>query len=39
MNEHLKVTIVFISHDPDDKQYARSLIVLSDGRITEESRG
>ena len=38
LNGHLKVTIIFISHDPTDKQYARSLIVLSDGKITEESK-
>lgn len=35
LNSHLNVTIIFISHDPTDKQYAKSLIVLSDGRITE----
>ncbi len=35
LNSQLKVTIIFISHDPTDKQYARSLIVLSDGRIAE----
>ncbi len=38
LNSQLKVTIIFISHDPTDKQYARSLIVLSDGRITEENK-
>ena len=37
LNSQLKVTIIFISHDPTDKQYARSLIVLSDGKISEES--
>ena len=35
LNSQLKVTIVFI---PADKQYARSLIVLSDGRITEREQ-
>ena len=35
LNGHLRVTIIFISHDPTDKQFARSLIVLSDGRIAE----
>ena len=38
LNSHLKVTIIFISHDPTDKQYARSLLVLSDGKITQESK-
>ena len=38
LNGHLKVTIIFISHDPTDKQYANSLIVLSDGKIAEESK-
>ncbi|MBI4180315.1 MAG: ABC transporter ATP-binding protein [Chloroflexi bacterium] len=36
LNAQLKVTIIFISHDPSDKQYAKSLIVLSDGRIAQE---
>jgi putative ABC transport system ATP-binding protein len=35
LNRELKVTIIFISHDPTDKKYARSIIVLSDGRIAE----
>lgn len=38
LNSQLKVTVIFISHDPTDKQFARSLIVLSDGKITEESK-
>lgn len=38
MNNELGVTIVFVSHDPDDKVYARNVIVLSDGRITENRR-
>jgi putative ABC transport system ATP-binding protein len=33
LNKDMKVTVVFVSHDPDDKQYARNLIVLSDGKI------
>jgi ABC-type cobalamin/Fe3+-siderophores transport system ATPase subunit len=32
----MKVTIIFVSHDPDDKKYARGLIVLSDGKIVTE---
>ncbi|MFH1032537.1 MAG: ABC transporter ATP-binding protein [Chloroflexota bacterium] len=35
LNSELNVTIIFVSHDPDDKKYAKSLIVLSDGRIVE----
>jgi len=35
LNSELKVTIIFISHDPADRKYAQSVIVLSDGRITE----
>jgi putative ABC transport system ATP-binding protein len=35
LNSELKVTIIFISHDPADRKYARNVIVLSDGRITE----
>jgi putative ABC transport system ATP-binding protein len=33
LNQEMKVTIIFVSHDPDDKKYARGLIVLSDGKI------
>lgn len=35
LNSELKVTIIFVSHDPTDRKYARSLIMLSDGRIVE----
>ena len=38
LNGHLEVTVIFISHDPADRQYARKFIVLSDGKITEESK-
>ena len=38
LNAELKVTIIFISHDPDDKKYARSVILLSDGRIVERGQ-
>lgn len=39
LNRETGITIVFVSHDPDDKQYAGRLIVLSDGKIVprEES--
>jgi putative ABC transport system ATP-binding protein len=33
LNREMKITIIFVSHDPDDKKYARGLIVLSDGKI------
>lgn len=36
LNQEMKVTILFVSHDPDDKKYARGLIMLSDGRIITE---
>jgi putative ABC transport system ATP-binding protein len=38
LNAELKVTVIFVSHDPADKKYARNLIFLSDGRITERNR-
>lgn len=36
LNREVKVTVIFVSHDPDDKEYARSLIVLSDGKMVKE---
>jgi putative ABC transport system ATP-binding protein len=33
LNKDTGVTIVFVSHDPDDKQYAERLIMLSDGKL------
>ena len=36
LNQEMKVTIIFVSHDPDDKRYARNLIVLSDGKMVKE---
>ena len=38
LNAELKVTIIFISHDPDDKKYARNVILLSDGKIAERAQ-
>jgi putative ABC transport system ATP-binding protein len=35
LNRELKVTIAFVSHDPDDRKYARRTITLSDGKIVE----
>ncbi|MGH3404507.1 MAG: ABC transporter ATP-binding protein [Streptosporangiaceae bacterium] len=36
LRDTLGVTVVFVSHDPDDAQYATQLIHLSDGRIAED---
>ena len=36
LNQELKVTVIFVSHDPADKQYARREIMLQDGKISEE---
>ena len=33
LNDTLGVTVMFVSHDPDDAQYATQLVRLSDGRI------
>lgn len=35
LNRELNVTIIFVSHDPTDRQYAQTVIMLSDGRIVE----
>jgi putative ABC transport system ATP-binding protein len=35
LNIDTNVTIIFVSHDPDDKKYADQLIFLKDGKITE----
>ena len=36
LNKELGVTIVFVSHDPDDKNYANRFIFLKDGRQVPE---
>jgi putative ABC transport system ATP-binding protein len=36
LNRDMKVTVVFVSHDPDDSKYALNVITLSDGRIVGE---
>jgi putative ABC transport system ATP-binding protein len=33
LNRDMNVTVVFVSHDPDDRKYARSVLALSDGQI------
>lgn len=35
MNEELGVTILFVSHESDDRRFAKNLIVLRDGEIVE----
>jgi len=35
LNKEMKVTIIFVSHDPDDKKYASRVIYLSDGKIID----
>jgi putative ABC transport system ATP-binding protein len=35
LNTTLGVTVVFVSHDPADAQYATRLIYLADGRLSE----
>ena len=35
MNADLGVTIVFVSHDPDHREYASDLLYLRDGQIVE----
>ena len=35
LNKELGVTIAFVSHDPEDKKYAQTVITLRDGKIVE----
>jgi putative ABC transport system ATP-binding protein len=36
LNSDMNVTVIFVSHDPSDKQYARHILTLGDGKIIEE---
>jgi putative ABC transport system ATP-binding protein len=36
LNQEMNVTVVFVSHDPADKSYARRTIYLSDGKMAGE---
>jgi putative ABC transport system ATP-binding protein len=36
LNHEMKVTVIFVSHDPADKTYARRQVVLSDGKLSED---
>jgi putative ABC transport system ATP-binding protein len=33
LNTDMKVTVIFVSHDPEDKKYARRIIQLKDGHM------
>ena len=35
LNRDMGVTVIFVSHDQDDRKYARYVILLSDGRIIQ----
>ncbi|HEY8044691.1 MAG TPA: ABC transporter ATP-binding protein [Streptosporangiaceae bacterium] len=39
LNETLGVTVVFVSHDPDDARYASQLVHLSDGKLADGTPG
>ena len=39
LNETLGVTVVFVSHDPDDARYASQLVHLSDGQLVNGTPG
>jgi putative ABC transport system ATP-binding protein len=36
LNRELGVTVIFVSHDPDDRAYATELLFLRDGALVEE---
>ncbi len=38
LNKKHGVTVVFVSHDPDDVKYATRIIVLDDGKIVDGAR-
>ena len=37
LNEQFGTTIIFVSHDADDKTYAKRVIYLYDGKLSEDS--
>ncbi|MFA5374478.1 MAG: ABC transporter ATP-binding protein [Dehalococcoidia bacterium] len=39
LNQDMKITIIFVSHDPGDKQYASRVLTLGDGRIIAQDGG
>ena len=38
MNRERGVTFIFSTHDPMVMEYARRIVLLRDGRITEDNR-
>ncbi len=38
LNAEMNLTVVFVSHDPDDKKYATNWLQLSDGRLVTEAQ-
>jgi putative ABC transport system ATP-binding protein len=38
LNKEMKLTVVFVSHEPNDREYATNWLTLSDGRLIEDSR-
>ncbi len=38
LNGGLGVTVVFVSHDPDDRRWATRLVTLSDGRLLSDEQ-
>lgn len=38
LNRELGVTVVFVSHDPDDRAWANRLVTLHDGRLEGDER-
>ncbi|MFA5054566.1 MAG: ABC transporter ATP-binding protein [Dehalococcoidia bacterium] len=39
LNQDMKITIVFVSHDPGDRQYARHILTLGDGKVIARDGG
>ena len=36
LNSEIGITVIFVSHDPNDRKYAQREIALGDGKIIEE---
>jgi putative ABC transport system ATP-binding protein len=36
LNREMNVIVIFVSHDPGDKRYARNIVTLGDGKIIKE---
>jgi putative ABC transport system ATP-binding protein len=39
LNRDMKLTVIFVSHDPGDRQYARHILTLGDGKIIARDGG